>query len=262
MDLKDRLLGKDIKIHAYGVNSGTSLLNLNDFAVNQVLPAFMGAGFKLDITSSDNTKDVAAGTGAKKVKVYGLGVGYVPLVEEIALNGQTAVTTVNTFLRVFAVAVSLVGTDGVQAGDIYIIKTGSSTWAAGVPNTLTAASVICKILIAQGVGYTGYWTVPADKTDVNGTAQNVRKAKLMSITPSGGIQNARLLIQAQPNLDTDNAMATVWETVVAGLTAGAAGWIELIDMQEDFDAGTDIVLKVIPLVAGGSISAQLHIRYV
>ncbi len=262
MDLTDRLFGHDVKIHAFGVNSGTSILNLNDFAVNQVLPVFYGAGFKLDITSSDNTKDVAAGTGAKKVKVYGLGVGYVPLIEEIALNGNTAVTTVNTFLRVFAVAVSLVGTDKVQAGDIYIIKTGSSTWSGGVPSTLTAATVVCKILIANGVGYTGYWTVPADKLAFDGSTPVKKKAKLMSLTPSGAVQNAKILIQAQPNLDTDNAMATVLETVVAGLTAGGVGYVKLEHMNEDFDAGTDIVLKQVPLVAAGQISAILHIRYV
>ena len=91
MDLSGSLFGKDITIHAFGVNSGTSILNLNDFAVNQSLPVFFGtAGFKLDITSSDNTKDVAAGTGARKIKVYGLDANLRPLVEEIALNGKHA----------------------------------------------------------------------------------------------------------------------------------------------------------------------------
>ena len=263
MDLQGSLFGKDITIHAFGVNSGTSILNLNDFAVNQSLPVFFGtAWFKLDITSSDNTKDVAAGTGARKIKVYGLDANLRPLVEEIALNGQTAVTTVGTFRRVFAASVSLVGTDGVQAGDIYVIKTGSSTWAGGVPNTLTAASVCCKILIANGSGYSGYWTVPADLTGNQGGEVPKRTGKLMALYPSAAVQNVKFLIQVQANIGTDNAQITAYETIIAGLTAGSAGFIDMDNLNLDYPAGTDIVMKVVPLVAAGQVAVDLTIRYV
>ena len=75
------------------MDSGTSIQNLNDFAVNQVLPVFFGAnGFTLDVTSSDNTKDVAAGTGAQKIRIYGLDVNLRKLTEDVTMNGNTAVT--------------------------------------------------------------------------------------------------------------------------------------------------------------------------
>jgi hypothetical protein len=263
MDLVGSLFGRDITIHAFGVNSGTSILNLNDFAVNQSLPVFFGtAGFKLDISSSDNTKDVAAGTGARKVKVYGLDANLRPLIEEVTLNGQTAVTTVGTFRRVFAVAVSLVGTDGVQAGDIYVIKTGSSTWTGGVPNTLTAATVVCKVLIANGSGYSGYWTVPADPVGSQGGEVPKRKGKFMALYPSSAVQNVKLLVQVQGNLDTDNGLITAYETIIAGLTAGSAGYIDMEKLNLDYLAGTDIVLKQVPLVAAGQVAVDLTIRYV
>jgi hypothetical protein len=259
MDLQDRFFGHDAYPQGYCVDSGTSIINLNDFAVNQSLPAFFGAnGFTLDITSSDNTKDVAAGTGAQKIKIYGLDVNLRQLTEVVTMNGQTAVTTVNAFRRVFGASVLVVGTDSLQAGDIYIVKHGSSTWAAGVPNTLTAASVVCKILIANGAGYTGYYTVP-----VSPSGALPRKYRAGSVTPTGSVQNANFLIQAQKLLVAlDNAISLVFQTMIAGLTAGGPGFVDLEHFNLDFEEGTDIVMKIVPLVTAGQITAILHLREV
>ena len=84
----------------------------------------------------------------------------------------------------------------------------------------------------------------------------------MALYPSAAVQNVKLLIQVQANIGTDNAQITAYETIIAGLTAGSAGYIDMDHLNLDYPAGTDIVLKVVPLVAAGQSAVDLTIRYV
>ena len=72
----------------------------------------------------------------------------------------------------------------------------------------------------------------------------------------------KLLIQVQGNLDTDNGLVTAYETVISGLTAGSAGYIDMDHLNLDYPAGTDIVLKQVPLAAAGQVAVDLTIHYV
>ena len=75
----------------------------------------------------------ASDTTALSVRIEGLGAGFVPLTETIALNGTTNVTTTNSFLRINGMYV----TNGTNVG-IITAKISSTTYAqinAGVGQT-------------------------------------------------------------------------------------------------------------------------------
>jgi hypothetical protein len=75
----------------------------------------------------------ASDTTALSVRIEGLGAGFVPLTETIALNGTTNVTTTNSFLRINGMYV----TNGTNVG-IITAKISSTTYAqinAGIGQT-------------------------------------------------------------------------------------------------------------------------------
>jgi len=80
--------------------------------------------------SSESANDTAAGTGARVVKIHGLKSDWSWGSETIILNGQTAVTTVNTYIRIFRAMVTSAGSGGQNAGNIWV---GTGTVTAGVP---------------------------------------------------------------------------------------------------------------------------------
>jgi hypothetical protein len=59
----------------------------------------------LELVSDDNTNDIAGGTGALKVQVFGIGTGYAEVSEEITLNGTTAVALSNQYYRIYRMKV-------------------------------------------------------------------------------------------------------------------------------------------------------------
>lgn len=84
--------------------------------------------------SSSSGNDDLVGTGAQKMKIYGLDSNWDLAEEEVDLDGQTQVTTDTSFIRVFRAIVTQAGTGGVNAGVIYVY-TGAET--NGVPDTAT-----------------------------------------------------------------------------------------------------------------------------
>jgi hypothetical protein len=104
------------------------------------LYTYPGAAAPLVLVST-STSD----TSALSVRIEGCGAGFVPLVETIALNGTTNVTTTNSFLRINAIYV----TNGTNIGTI-TAKISSTTYAQ----------------INPGVGQTqmSIYTVPAGYT--------------------------------------------------------------------------------------------------
>jgi hypothetical protein len=107
--------------------------------------------------SSSSTDDTAAGTGARTVEVFGLDADYNEINEVVTLNGQTAVNTTKSYLRINRGIVRSAGSGGVNAGTIY---TGTGTVTAGVP-----ANVYLSIN-GDGDNQTlmALWTVPAGYT--------------------------------------------------------------------------------------------------
>jgi hypothetical protein len=111
------------------------------------------AVMKVSSTSAD---DAAAGTGARTVLVAGLDADYNEISETVTLNGQTAVLTTNSFLRVFRAYVVTAGSGGTAAGTLYV---GAGTVTSGVPATVYAA-----IEIGDNQTVMAMWTVPAGYT--------------------------------------------------------------------------------------------------
>jgi hypothetical protein len=80
--------------------------------------------------SSSDVNDTSAGTGARTVLISGLDGSYNEISETITMNGQTPVTTSNSYLRVNRALVLTAGSGGVNAGIIYV---GTGTVTSGVP---------------------------------------------------------------------------------------------------------------------------------
>lgn len=83
--------------------------------------------------SSSSVADTAGGTGANSVEVQGLDADYNIKTATANLNGQTQVALPGTWIRVTRAFVTLAGSGGTSAGDIYVGASGST---GGVPNTV------------------------------------------------------------------------------------------------------------------------------
>lgn len=106
--------------------------------------------------SSTDANDTSAGTGARTVVIEGLDGSYNEISETVTLNGQTAVNTVKTFLRINNMYVATAGSGLASAGTINV-GTGSVT--GGVPATLYDL-----MYVGYNKRTTGHYTVPAGYT--------------------------------------------------------------------------------------------------
>lgn len=106
--------------------------------------------------SSSSTDDTSAGTGARTVQLYGLDADYNEINEIVTLNGQTAVNTTNSFLRINRMIIRSAGSGGENAGVVYA---GTGTVTAGVP-----ANKYATIAIGDNQTLMALWTVPAGHT--------------------------------------------------------------------------------------------------
>lgn len=106
--------------------------------------------------SSSSSSDTAAGTGARTITVSGLDSNYLPISETVTLNGQSAVTTTNAYLRMNILTVITAGSGGVNAGIIYI---GTGNLSAGKP-----AVVYSSIGTGFNRSQQGFYTVPGNQT--------------------------------------------------------------------------------------------------
>lgn len=107
--------------------------------------------------SSSSAADVnTSGTGAWTVLISGLDSNYNEISETVALNGQTAVNTVNSYLRINGFIVTSVGSGQTAAGNIYA---GDGVVTAGVP-----ATVYEYIPLGWNARQTAVYTIPAGYT--------------------------------------------------------------------------------------------------
>jgi hypothetical protein len=110
--------------------------------------------------SSGSANDAAAGTGARTVQVVGLDASYNVISEVVTLNGQTAVNTTNSFLRINDFYVLTAGSGNTAAGTLYV---GVGTVTSGVPATVysqiqTAYNAQSQAVFTVPAGYTAYVT--------------------------------------------------------------------------------------------------------
>ncbi len=90
---------------------------------------------------STSAADASAGTGAQKIKIFGLDGGYKDINEEVTMNGTSNVTTTNSYLRITRMFITDVGSGDVNAGDIQATATTSSTIQGEIETDLGQSSM-------------------------------------------------------------------------------------------------------------------------
>lgn len=146
--------------------------------------------------SSSNANDTAAGTGARSVYIGGLDTNHNEVSETVVLNGQSAVTTQNSYLHINEAYVVSAGSTNSAAGSIYI---GTGVVTAGVP-----ATIYDIIAFDYNKRVTGSYTVPAGYTGY--LAQGLFSAGQISGSTS---VTGRLMTRGTNNIRLTSAVVTL-----------------------------------------------------
>jgi len=133
-------------INKFGYNTsvGSSYEVVSDLGTNN-LPSTAAV---VSVVSGDAADDDGS-TGAEKVEIQGLDANYAFQTEVVTMNGTTAVTTTNTFIRVFRMRVTQAGSGGINAGAI---------------TASISSSDVARIAAGNGQTLMAVYTVPAGKT--------------------------------------------------------------------------------------------------
>jgi hypothetical protein len=187
-----------VTIAGYNSNVDTSWAMITPVG-NLSYPA---AALQMTVSSAD-ADDTSAGTGARTVLITGLDANYAVISETVTMNGQTAVTTTNSFLRINAMLVTTAGTSLANEGIIYI---GTGTVTSGVPATVynVIAAGFNNATSSQytvPAGYTGYLAVARI-----GLAQDAGTTLITARTRFVGTNGIAL---TGPLIVTNNGISTI-----------------------------------------------------
>jgi len=164
--------------------------------------SYPAAALQMTVSSAD-ADDTSAGTGARTVLITGLDANYAVISETVTMNGQTAVTTTNSFLRINAMLVTTAGTSLANEGIIYI---GTGTVTSGVPATIynVIAAGFNNATSSQytvPAGFTGYLAVARI-----GLAQDAGTTLITARTRFVGTNGIAL---TGPVIVTNNGISTI-----------------------------------------------------
>lgn len=218
---------ENIALVAHNDTVGTTEETLWDEGGNITFPA-TAATVTLSSSSANDTN--AAGTGCRKVFVNGLDASYNSVSETVNMNGTTAVTTVNSYLRLSNG--SLVCTEaGSSLGNEGIIYAGTGTVTAGKP-----ATVYNLINTGESQSHVGAYTVPAGKTAVFAA---------LFFTVDGN-KSAEIFLKGKGSLATDP-----WHTLTSFNITGAIGPDPTFGMK--FTEKTDLVMSAVMASGSGNV---------
>lgn len=181
------------------------------------------------IVSTDAADDGApAGTGAQTVQVQGLDDDYNLLTETATLNGTSAVTLTNQFLRVFRAKVTAAGSGATAAGTISV-KHGST--------------FLAQITIGNNQTLMACYSVPSGYT-----AYMLSYYATMNRNVVTGAADLRIL--ARP-------FGQVWQLKkIIGLAGtGTSGWNYRYPVAPSYAEKTDIRMNATATANGTDISA-------
>jgi len=240
----DNYSGSIVKMYGRNAALATTWENLSEHSTLVNYASVNATAAKVQI-SSGSAADTAAGTGARRVAVFGIDANYAFLAEEIDLAGQTQVETVGSFLRVFSVEVVSCGTGMMNAGVIYAIKTGTGgTVTAGVPGTLT--SIWVQMLAGYGVATSGVFTAPA------GRMYKVLSGYAGAVTQISTIG----LFTYHP---VTNTFMNMFSSIVG---TGATAFIKIEQPAEIIiQPKTDVYLRGLSGTAGGNVNATVSLKW-
>jgi hypothetical protein len=103
----------------------------------------------LQLSSSSATDDPT-----KTITLVGLDANYDEITETVTLNGTTAVTTTNQYIRIYR---AFLASGATLSGDVYIYVSGSAI-TAGIPNIAT--TIRAKILVGNNQSQMSMISVP------------------------------------------------------------------------------------------------------
>jgi hypothetical protein len=163
-----------------------------------------GAAEALRITSA-SAADTAAGTGARTVRIVGLGPDGVSQIEVFTLAGTADVVTASTWTRVNRAYVQTAGSGGVNAGDITI------------RHNVTTANVFAVLPAGFGQTQVASYSIPAgwrgilqhvraSCSNAQQTAQEVT-VKVLTRTAGTGAWRTRRLLTISTTSSLDEALA-------------------------------------------------------
>lgn len=138
-------LGADkIVVHGYNADVDTGTEDLWPAGGAYAFPA--AAATTTILSSSAN--DAAAGTGARTVQVVGLDANFRKIQETATMNGTSAVTLTNSYLRILYT---------------YIVTAGSGATNAGAIDVKHSSTVISEMAAAAGRSQAAFWTASSDR---------------------------------------------------------------------------------------------------
>lgn len=146
--------------------------------------------------SSESANDTAAGTGARTVQIVGINGDGSEHTETITLNGQTGVSTTQTYTEIQSITVLTAGSGGVNAGQLYV---GTGTVTAGVP-----ATVYGHVAVGDNQSLTGHFTVPL------GYTAYLTKGRISSGTATNGYLTGKLKYRTYNGVTATAAIVTIY----------------------------------------------------
>ncbi len=180
-------------VHKFGHNAsiGTTLTVVASAAVYP-MPTTLTT---LEMFSSDNTNDVAGGSGARTVTVFGLSTDWLEVSEVVVLNGTTAVTLANQYFRVYRMYVE-----------------DSGTYA-----TVTTPSHNSTITLRVG-GAGATWATFGSESSY-GLAQTEVAAYTIPAGKTGYLVNKFVSVEGNKNISVFMTVRTAADTVAAPFSA-------------------------------------------
>ena len=184
--------------------------------------------------------DTSAGTGARTIAIFGLDANYNEVSESVLLDGQTAVNTGNSYLRISRIYVVTAGSGATAAGTIYA---GTGTVTAGVP-----ATVYGMITLTANQTQMAFWTVPAGYT-----------LYLMGVffTSANSTANASTNFQL-----IQRPLGGVFRIQSSARTPGNGDFVFDLHTPLAFTEKTDIEIRAIASAGASNVSAEFEGIYI
>lgn len=214
----------------YNPSVGTSAEDIWDSGGTYT--GWLTAASTVQIRSGGDVNDTAAGTGARKVRVYGLDENWAEASEEITLAGASASSaTTTTFIRVNRMIVTETGTYG-----------GANTGVIDVEDT-TGSNLLAEIPAGYGQTHQFQLTVPAGQTgylrDLHIYVDSTRDATI------------RLWVRE----NDDPTVAPYGSPRLLRILAGVSGTDEILgDGIPSFSAKTDVWIDAVMSTGSGGVS--------
>ena len=127
---------------------------------------FATAAQTVDVVSDDNEDENITGDGAWTVELIGLDSSYDEIDEIINLNGKTAVTSSNSYLRLHRMIVRTAGSSGYNEGKIEAEQTTSGILMAVIEEEENQTTMAIYTIPNDKTGYMMGYTVGSDTDQV------------------------------------------------------------------------------------------------